>query len=422
MKINFINHACIQIFIKDYSLLVDPWFSGKVFNSSWELLKETNEKTLNLSGLKYILVSHEHPDHLNFDTLKKIYQINSDLTFIFPFRKDNNIKKVIEKIGFKFHFTKQNVERYKIDEINFVKYFSNDNEGDHTILFSIDKKVIINQNDDYTDEISIRKINQEFPNIDILFTQFSLAGYYGNSDDPSAIKRDGHDFHLNRVIEYQKKFNAPIVVPFASYVYFCKETNKYLNNYKVKPFEVLEALGNDICQLVYYGDEIFFNEEYKNRNADNLIKLNELFNFKGLKYSETTPISSDQIIEMINKKLGEMNLLKKIRTLTDNFKLTNLVKGFYKLFLLSRPIKILISDTNKILEINFLSNTSYISEFENNNYDFKIPSEELLYMFKFPWGSDTANITATVDYYSKRSIYFFEYLLRYYHIHGAKFF
>ena len=422
MKINFINHACIQIFIKDYSLLVDPWFSGKVFNSSWELLKETNEKTLNLSGLKYILVSHEHPDHLNFDTLKKIYQINSDLTFIFPFRKDNTIKKVIEKIGFKFHFTKQNVERYKIDEINFVKYFSNDNEGDHTILFSIDKKVIINQNDDYTDEISIRKINQEFPNIDILFTQFSLAGYYGNSDDPSAIKRDGHDFHLNRVIEYQKKFNAPIVVPFASYVYFCKETNKYLNNYKVKPFEVLEALGNDICQLVYYGDEIFFNEEYKNRNADNLIKLNELFNFKGLKYSKTTPISSDQIIEMINKKLGEMNLLKKIRTLTDNFKLTNLVKGFYKLFLLSRPIKILISDTNKILEINFLSNTSYISEFENNNYDFKIPSEELLYMFKFPWGSDTANITATVDYYSKRSIYFFEYLLRYYHIHGAKFF
>ena len=289
-------------------------------------------------------------------------------------------------------------------------------------MFSIDKKVIINQNDDYTDEISIRKINQEFPNIDILFTQFSLAGYYGNSDDPSAIKRDGHDFHLNRVIEYQKKFNAPIVVPFASYVYFCKETNKYLNDYKVKPFEVLEALGNDICQLVYYGDEIFFNEEYKNRNADNLIKLNELFNFKGLKYSETTPISSDQIIEMINKKLGEMNLLKKIRTLTDNFKLTNLVKGFYKLFLLSRPIKILISDTNKILEINFLSNTSYISEFENNNYDFKIPSEELLYMFKFPWGSDTANITATVDYYSKRSFYFFEYLLRYYHIHGAKFF
>lgn len=422
MKIKFINHACIQIFTKDYSMLVDPWFSGKVFNSSWELLKETDESTLDLSGLKYIFVSHEHPDHLNFDTLKRIYQIKSDLTFIFPFRKDNTIKKVIEKIGFNFHFIKQNDEKYKIDEINFVKYFSNDNEGDHTIIFSIDNKVIVNQNDDYTDEISIRRINQEFPNIDILFTQFSLAGYYGNSDDPLSIKKDGHDFHLNRVIEYQQKFNAPIVVPFASYVYFCKETNKYLNDYKVKPNEVFEALGNDICQLVYYGDEIFFNDEYKNRNSNNLNKLNKLFELKDLKYSKSILISDNQIIEMIDKKLSDMSLFKKIRTLTDNFKFLNLIKGFYKLFLLSKPLNILISDTNKNLRIDFLNNTSHISESSKENYDFKIPSEELLYMFKFPWGSDTANITATVDYYSKRSFYFFEFLLRYYHIHGAKFF
>lgn len=422
MKINFINHACIQIFINNFSILVDPWFSGKVFNSSWKLLQETDVNSLNLSSLKYILVSHEHPDHLNFDTLKKIYLKNPDVTFVFPFRNDITIKKVIEKIGFKFHFINQNTERYYLDDQNFFKYFSNENEGDHTIVLSIDNKVILNQNDDYTDEISIKRINQEFPNIDILFTQFSLAGYYGNSDNPSTIIRDGHDFHLNRVIEYQQKFKAPIVVPFASYVYFCKETNKYLNDFKVKPYEVFEALGNDVCQLVYYGDEVFFNKEFTKRNAYNLDKLNKLFDFKDLKFSETIPVPEEEIIEMINKKLGDMKFVKKFRALTDNFQIFKILKGLYKLFLLSKPLKILISDKNKILEINFLNNTSRISNFEIRNYDFKIPSEELLYMFKFPWGSDTANITATVDYYSKRSFYFFEYLLRYYHIHGAKFF
>ncbi len=62
----FSNHK------KDYSILVDPWFSGKVFNDSWELLNETNIDDLDLSNLKYIFISHEHPDHLSWSTLKKI--------------------------------------------------------------------------------------------------------------------------------------------------------------------------------------------------------------------------------------------------------------------------------------------------------------------------------------------------------------
>ena len=40
-KINFINHACFKIQVNNYSILVDPWFTGKVFNNSWKLLKET---------------------------------------------------------------------------------------------------------------------------------------------------------------------------------------------------------------------------------------------------------------------------------------------------------------------------------------------------------------------------------------------
>ena len=55
-KINFINHACFQIHLKDYSILVDPWFSGRVFNDSWQLLKETNLDDIDLSSLKYIII------------------------------------------------------------------------------------------------------------------------------------------------------------------------------------------------------------------------------------------------------------------------------------------------------------------------------------------------------------------------------
>jgi L-ascorbate metabolism protein UlaG (beta-lactamase superfamily) len=59
-EVKFINHACFQIIKKDFSILVDPWFSGKVFNDSWELLRETNIDDLDLSNLKYIFISHKN--------------------------------------------------------------------------------------------------------------------------------------------------------------------------------------------------------------------------------------------------------------------------------------------------------------------------------------------------------------------------
>lgn len=422
-KINFINHACFQIHLKDYSILVDPWFSGRVFNDSWQLLKETNLDDLDISNLKYILVSHEHPDHLNFETLKKIYNKKKELIFIFPFRKDETVKNVIEKIGLKFHFIRQNEEKFMLDKNNFVKYFSNEFEGDHTMVFSIEDKIIINQNDDYTDDLSIDRINNEFKKIDILFTQFSLAGYYGNSDDPNSIRKNGHDFHLDRIASYQKKFKAPTVVPFASYVYFCKNTNKYLNNFKVTPKEVFELLGSKICQLVNYGDEVYFDQIlYHERNKTNLVKLNSLFNFEKADFIESKSISTHDIISMINQKLSDMSLLKKIKAFISGSSLKMPHKALYKFFILSKPLKIKITDSNEIIQIDFLKNFAKLSHDKSVNVDFSIPSEELFYMFKFPWGSDTANITATVNYYSKKSFYFFEYLLKYYHVHGAKFF
>jgi hypothetical protein len=89
---------------------------------------------------------------------------------------------------------------------------------------------------------------------------------------------------------------------------------------------------------------------------------------------------------------------------------------------LNKPLNIQLTDTNQIIEIDFKKNSSKLSNNITSQIDFKIPAEELLYMFQYPWGSDTANITATVNYYSKRSFYFFEYLLKYYHINGAKLF
>jgi hypothetical protein len=74
------------------------------------------------------------------------------------------------------------------------------------------------------------------------------------------------------------------------------------------------------------------------------------------------------------------------------------------------PIYIRVNDINKILKIKlFNSSVSFVNH--SKKIDFSIPSEELDYMFSYPWGADTANITATVSYFSKRAKVLFNLLL-----------
>ena len=416
IKIKFINHACFQFFINDYSFLIDPWFFGKVFNNSWSLFKDTNIDNLDIESVRYIFISHEHPDHLHFETLKKIKNINPNITIIFPYLKDKTVKNVIEKIGYKFKFIEQNNEKFFIDKLNYVKYFSFEKEGDHTMVFKINDKIIVNQNDDYTLNKAIKLILDEFQTIDVLMTQFSLAGYYGNAEEAEKIKKNGHDFHINRVIEYAKKFNPKIVVPFASYVYFCKDTNKYLNNFIVQPEEIFHALKKinekNKCQLVYYEDEIIFNNDYEERNKINLNKLNILFKTTDLQILQSKKIKEEDLIDAVNNRLKSISLLKLLTTFFDYKKpISSLIKSLIKLIILSNKNLIIhITDINKIFELNFLKKNFHIKEYNKNIVcDLSLPSEDFLFMFKFPWGSDTVNISATANIYTKKGLLLFSF-------------
>ena len=72
MKIKFLNHASILVEIKETQIIFDPWFFGEIFNNSWSLVQNTDVQSINFEKLKYIIISHEHPDHFHIPTLKFI--------------------------------------------------------------------------------------------------------------------------------------------------------------------------------------------------------------------------------------------------------------------------------------------------------------------------------------------------------------
>jgi L-ascorbate metabolism protein UlaG (beta-lactamase superfamily) len=52
--VRLINHACFSIERKDSLTLMDPWFSGRIFNKSWSLIRETDLQSI--SGIEKLKI------------------------------------------------------------------------------------------------------------------------------------------------------------------------------------------------------------------------------------------------------------------------------------------------------------------------------------------------------------------------------
>ena len=68
---------------------------------------------------------------------------------------------------------------------------------------------------------------------------FSLAGYYANRDDNDGLQRAKVE-HVNMLKNYSQIFNPKITVPFASFIYFSRERNRFLNDW------IVDLVGCDV--------------------------------------------------------------------------------------------------------------------------------------------------------------------------------
>jgi L-ascorbate metabolism protein UlaG (beta-lactamase superfamily) len=103
LPVRFINHACVEISpdAKGEILITDPWFSGEVFNRSWNLLVDGDWSLVDWTRVRHIWISHEHPDHLNFPTLREIRdRVSGPLKVYFRAQQNKNVRDALNKMGF----------------------------------------------------------------------------------------------------------------------------------------------------------------------------------------------------------------------------------------------------------------------------------------------------------------------------------
>tara|TARA_B100000131_G_scaffold249469_1_gene242756 strand:+ start:909 stop:2120 length:1212 start_codon:yes stop_codon:yes gene_type:complete len=377
-SLKFINHACIAFENEEELILTDPWFSGKVFNNSWNLLEETSLDDLNLHKLSTIFYSHEHPDHLSWKTLKDIRErVDQDIMIVFKERENKNIMKQCQKLGYDFAEIVPNQETQLRDNftVGLFPYGT-----DSALVYRVDGKVILNQNDCHLQQQNIYDIKSIYSHIDVWFMQFGLAGYYANNGDSYGLQNARNE-HLQMIEKYYRAFNPDIFVPFASFVYFCKEYNSFLNEVQVTPDDVLKTFpsSNYSTQIMYRGDSVLY-KDWEKRNIKNVEKWNSIF-------------ENNQIIDEL-KQCSEDNILESAEQLMNQ----DFTKSIYDIG--PTELHLDLFDSDKAFLLDF-SNKKYSfinkKEINNNILAGRLPMEELWSFLKFPWGGDTLNITSCFD-------------------------
>ena len=94
--VNWLGHCALYFHFNGIGLLTDPVFSKRASFLSWLGPKRQTPAPINiqeLPSLQYVLISHEHYDHLDYPTIRQLHQHFPNLTFIVPLGLERWFKK-----------------------------------------------------------------------------------------------------------------------------------------------------------------------------------------------------------------------------------------------------------------------------------------------------------------------------------------
>jgi UDP-MurNAc hydroxylase len=248
VKITFVNHASFLLETKAASVWCDPWTMGKVVNNCCALYSPSAQ--VPIERVDHIWLSHEHPDHFNFPTLKSIPEADRKrITILYQRHSSPRVVDALRKMGF-----------VKIKELPLYRWIQlkpgmdilcgSIGTMDSFIAIRAEGECILNLNDCICTDTQLKYIKRLVGRPSMLLTQFSFAQWIGNlADDTDAVQQK------IRELKYKVQlFQPEVTVPFASFGYFCNQENAWMNKFMVTPARVM-AMNLPGVNFLYPGDE-----------------------------------------------------------------------------------------------------------------------------------------------------------------------
>jgi UDP-MurNAc hydroxylase len=368
MKVTLISHASVLIEDGPIALLTDPWFMGEVFNESWSLLCPPVLTPTTLQGVTHIWISHEHPDHLHFPTLRAIpADQKTNITLLYQRHFSSRVFEALTSLGFR-----------QVIELPQGRWF--DLGGDVSILCrsvgTLDSLLavrsaggtMLNVNDCVITPGVARAAARSIGSVDILLTQFSIANSVGNPGDSEIT---GADEVLNQVRLYIRRFKPRVTIPFASFIYFGHDENRHMNAWINTPDRVCEHLSGGPTQLQFlYNGDSWSSQDGFSLHGDPLARYRADFQkIANLPYRSHPSYPRAELIE-----LGQ-RLVDEVRPRFPRFLLREAV-----------PIHFYVVDLDAAIRFDLRAGTVEAEQRVKSECDLALHSQALWFAFKFPYG------------------------------------
>ncbi len=381
MIIEFISHAGFIVEAASKKIFIDPWIKSKTFNDGWALLAGNID--VNYSEIDYIFVTHEHPDHFNFPTLKSIPEEDRKrIKILYQKHASLRLKEAFEKLGFAHVIELPIYQWTKIDGIDL--YCGSAGSMDSFLAVKADGQTILNLNDCVFSEKQYKYISRQIGKVDFLFTQFSFANWVGNdSDEMGEAPRKIQTINLQKQI-----FDPTYIVPFASFVYFCNQENARMNAWANTPEDIFK-LNIPGVQFMYPHDKVdTANPVFDSEGA---VKK-YMTHYENMVIDPTpAPKTWEEIVSAVESNLKIFR--KKIK---------------YPFRRMVKPFGIYIHDLDASILIDPKNGTWEKTGKENTRYT--MCSQVCWYTFQFEWGTGALQVSGMFldhQYQESTSRYFF---------------
>jgi UDP-MurNAc hydroxylase len=258
MRIHLVGHACIVAECADTSILMDPWFFGRIFNNSWRLLPEPDFDQKMLDKIDYIWISHEHPDHCHLPTLASLPPaFKARVTILLQDRETAKIFPALRDLGYqRFRSLAHQAIVPLSDGADPTKvYCYHAGLMDSALAVMSQGQVIFNANDARIGVAACKRILKDLGHVDVLLNQFSLAAYAGFEPHENFLPGRAKQI-LDNVSSVHAALGANVTIPFASFMYFSTLDNKYVNNFANSASDAADHLSRhgQRTAILYPGD------------------------------------------------------------------------------------------------------------------------------------------------------------------------
>lgn len=374
MDIRLISHASV-IITSDVSIWTDPWLIGKAFNDSWSLFPPPAMDDSLYGTIDHLFISHEHPDHLHFPTLKTLpADFKERVTVLFQENNSDKVFKALDKLGFRNYITLPHDRIVRLTEKTEV-YCYQAGTMDSALGVKTPEATVLNLNDCEVNTKDCRRMLRSLGKIDVVLNQFSIAGYSGFREREDHLPDQARNV-LKKMLSNHVDLGAKATIPFASFIYFSSEDNRYINEYGNKPADAYRFFGDNgqRMDVLYPGDVYKIGSEHDSAPAlerfDNIYREEPSLPFD---VAKTVPL--EEISSAFDKLTAELH---------DRF--PKLLLRFLK------PVVVEIPDLEKTITFSIKDRT--LQESAEGDPDLVIKSQPLHFGFAFPYGIQTLGVSA----------------------------